>query len=108
MADLVRGQEIVCSEEVMNEIFDEDKMVVLYRFSFEIEKAKKSLDLNVGAGDGSGDHVVPLVNNPNRTTPFVGNSSTNGGRIWLGGGNDSGNKITNPHLLLKVNTNALP
>ncbi|KAL0733094.1 hypothetical protein Bca4012_009304 [Brassica carinata] len=74
----------------MNEIFDEDKMVVLYRFSFEIEKAKKSLDLNVGAGDGSGDHVVPLVNNPNRTTPFVGNSSTNGGRIWLGGGNDSG------------------
>ncbi|KAL0730052.1 hypothetical protein Bca4012_026145 [Brassica carinata] len=46
-----RGQEIHCSDEVLNEIFSEEKIVVLYRFAFEVEKARNRLDLNVGAGN---------------------------------------------------------
>ncbi|KAF3608892.1 hypothetical protein DY000_02047463 [Brassica cretica] len=91
--DLIRGQEITCSTEVLHEIFDEDKMVLLYRFSFEIEKAKNSLDLNVAVGDGSGDHVVPVVNNPNGTGHVVGNINRSGGSIELTGGNVSGEEM---------------
>ncbi|CAN6882141.1 uncharacterized protein LOC125587842 [Brassica napus] len=88
--DLIRGYEITCSTKVLHEIFDEDKMVLLYRFSFEIEKAKNSLDLNVAVGDGSGDHVIPVVNNPNGTGHVVGNINRSGGSIELTGGNVSG------------------
>ncbi|KAF2548494.1 hypothetical protein F2Q70_00021277 [Brassica cretica] len=65
-------------------------MVLLYRFSFEIEKANNSLDLNVAVSDGSGDHVVPVVNNPNGTGHVVGNINRSGGSIELTGGNVSG------------------
>ncbi|KAL0677979.1 hypothetical protein Bca4012_005960 [Brassica carinata] len=36
-------------------------MVLLYRFLLEIEKAKNSLDLNLGPTVESGDHIVPSV-----------------------------------------------
>ncbi|KAL0701425.1 hypothetical protein Bca4012_057547 [Brassica carinata] len=39
-------------------------MVLLYRFSLEIEKAKNSLDLNLGPGVETGDHIVPSVARP--------------------------------------------
>ncbi|KAG2293103.1 hypothetical protein Bca52824_039772 [Brassica carinata] len=45
----------------MAEIFNEDEMVLLYRFLLEIEKAKNSLDLNLGPTVESGDHIVPSV-----------------------------------------------
>ncbi|KAG2319166.1 hypothetical protein Bca52824_012379 [Brassica carinata] len=41
------GPEMVCSDSVMREIFNDEEMVLLYRFSFEMEKARRSLDLNV-------------------------------------------------------------
>lgn len=75
MAEIVRGQEIYCRVEVLNEIFSEEKMVVLYRFSFEIEKARNRLDLNVGAGDFYRDHVVPLHNQQNVIEPRLGGAN---------------------------------
>ncbi|KAL0898723.1 hypothetical protein Bca101_082684 [Brassica carinata] len=40
-------REMVCSDSVMREIFNDEEMVLLYRFSFEMEKARRSLDLDV-------------------------------------------------------------
>ncbi|KAL0731984.1 hypothetical protein Bca4012_028078 [Brassica carinata] len=62
-------REMVCSDSVMREIFNEEEMVLLYRFSFEMEKARRSLDLNVQpppeepvvAMSMSEDSVVPEV-----------------------------------------------
>ncbi|KAH0904077.1 hypothetical protein HID58_043580 [Brassica napus] len=59
--DMIRGNEFLYSQSVMAEIFNEDEMVLLYRFSLEIEKAKNSLDLNLGPTVESGDHIVPSV-----------------------------------------------
>lgn len=75
MAAIGRGQEIHCSDEVLNEIFSEEKIVVLYRFAFEVEKARNRLDLNVGAGDINGDHVVPLHNQQNLSDPTLGGAN---------------------------------
>lgn len=61
---MIRGNEILCSQNVMAEIFNENEMVLLYRFSLEIEKAKNSLDLNLGPGVETGDHIVPSVARP--------------------------------------------
>lgn len=58
---MIRGNEILCSQSVMSEVFDEDEMVLLYRFSLEIEKAKNSLDLNLGPTVENGDHIVPTA-----------------------------------------------
>ncbi|CAN7074220.1 unnamed protein product [Brassica oleracea var. botrytis] len=58
---MIRGNEFLYSQSVMAEIFNEDEMVLLYRFSLEIEKAKNSLDLNLGPTVESGDHIVPSV-----------------------------------------------
>ncbi|KAL0732426.1 hypothetical protein Bca4012_008635 [Brassica carinata] len=43
---VIRHDEMVCSEEVLKEVFSEDKMVLLHRFSLEVEKAKITKDLN--------------------------------------------------------------
>ncbi|CAG7874564.1 unnamed protein product [Brassica rapa] len=59
--DMIRGNELLCSEQVLNEIFDEEKMVLLYRFSLEIQKAKNSLDLNLGPMVETDDHIVPNI-----------------------------------------------
>ncbi|XP_013701043.1 uncharacterized protein LOC106404957 [Brassica napus] len=67
--DMAHGQELVCSDEVLKEIFSEAEMVSLYRFSFEIERARNRLDLNVGADDITGDHVVPQHIQPPITEP---------------------------------------
>ncbi|KAF2536523.1 hypothetical protein F2Q70_00004298 [Brassica cretica] len=61
--DMIRGNEIVCSDHVLNELFDEQKMVLLYRFSLEIEKAKTSLNLNLANMVETDDHIVPNVGN---------------------------------------------
>ncbi|WZZ88858.1 hypothetical protein YC2023_117437 [Brassica napus] len=60
---MIRGNEIVCSDHVLNELFDEQKMVLLYRFSLEIEKAKTSLNLNLANMVETDDHIVPNVEN---------------------------------------------
>ncbi|KAF3608893.1 hypothetical protein DY000_02047462 [Brassica cretica] len=56
--DMVGGQELVCSYQVLKEIFSEDEMVSLYRFSLEIEMLTNLLDLNIGAANITPDHVV--------------------------------------------------
>lgn len=68
MLDILRRNEITCSVEVVKEIFDEEKMVMLYRFSMEAEKAKNSVDLNVADKVDNGDHIVPNVGYHNGTT----------------------------------------
>lgn len=60
---MIRGNEIVCSDHVLNELFDEQKMVLLYCFSLEIEKAKTSLNLNLANMVETDDHIVPNVGN---------------------------------------------
>lgn len=67
--ELFGRREMVCSDSVMREIFNDEEMVLLYRFSFEMEKARRSLDLNVQpppeepvvAMSMSEDSVVPEV-----------------------------------------------
>lgn len=63
IADMIRGKELTCSEHVMTEIFEEEKMVLLYRFSLEIGKAKNSLNLNLGTPLETDDHIVPTIPN---------------------------------------------
>ncbi|WZZ90041.1 hypothetical protein YC2023_118620 [Brassica napus] len=70
--DMARGQELVCSDQALKETFTEADLVSLYRFSFEIERARNRLDLNVGAADITGDHVVPNHIHPNRSEPRLG------------------------------------
>ncbi|KAG2294282.1 hypothetical protein Bca52824_040951 [Brassica carinata] len=45
--DEVDDDELKCSGRVLKEIFSEEKLVLVYRYSFEIEKAKSIIDLNV-------------------------------------------------------------
>ncbi|KAF3552661.1 hypothetical protein DY000_02004744 [Brassica cretica] len=45
--DEVGDDELKCSGRVLKEIFSEEKLVLVYRYSFEIEKAKSIIDLNV-------------------------------------------------------------
>lgn len=40
---------------MLRHIFSEDKMVVVYRFALEIEKAQRSLDLNIFPPADDGD-----------------------------------------------------
>ncbi|CAN7032660.1 unnamed protein product [Brassica oleracea var. botrytis] len=65
-------KELVCSGQALKETFTEADLVSLYRFSFEIERARNRLDLNVGAADITGDHVVPNHIHPNRSEPRLG------------------------------------
>ncbi|KAL0750819.1 hypothetical protein Bca101_032822 [Brassica carinata] len=60
---MIRGKKFVCSQCAMAAIFYEDEMVLLYRFSIEIEKDKNSLDLNLGPTVETVDHIVPSVAN---------------------------------------------
>ncbi|CAH8357180.1 unnamed protein product [Eruca vesicaria subsp. sativa] len=55
---------ITCREEVIREFNDPEKLMLMYRFSMEVEKARKSLDLNVDVQINHDDHIVPNVNNP--------------------------------------------
>ena len=67
LIDMTRGNELLCSEQVLNQIFDEEKMVLLYRFSLEIQKAKNSLDLNLGLMVETDDHIVPNIGGEGET-----------------------------------------
>lgn len=49
----------MCSEEVITEFNDPGKLMLMYRFSMEVEKARNSLDLNVRVEPETGDHIVP-------------------------------------------------
>ncbi|KAF3513815.1 hypothetical protein F2Q69_00000633 [Brassica cretica] len=69
---LIFGAEDVASGQALKETFTEADLVSLYRFSFEIERARNRLDLNVGAADITGDHVVPNHIHPNRSEPRLG------------------------------------
>ncbi|KAF3566836.1 hypothetical protein DY000_02015229 [Brassica cretica] len=57
--EMVGGQELLRSDQVLEEIFSEAELVSLYRFSFEIERARNRLDLKIGAANTTGDDVVP-------------------------------------------------
>lgn len=74
VAAVIRHDEIYCSEEVLKDVFSEDKMVLLYRFYFEVEKAKSSIDLN----------ARPLHSNRNiNLLPDYGGMDINIGKEYL-------------------------
>ncbi|XP_018450294.2 uncharacterized protein LOC108821798 [Raphanus sativus] len=85
--DVIRVNEILCSQSVMSEVFDEDEMVLLYRFSLEIEKAKNSLDLNLGPTVENGDHIVPTASR----TWTMNRVAAPLGRMYAGNGFEVGN-----------------
>lgn len=64
----------MCSVEVLNEIFDEEKMVMLHRFSMEAERAKNTIDLNVVNNVENGDRIVPNVEYQ-ASTPNLGSTA---------------------------------
>ncbi|CAH8382616.1 unnamed protein product [Eruca vesicaria subsp. sativa] len=66
--DIIRGNEILCSDRMLNHIFNQNEMVLLYRFSLEIEKAKNSLDLNLRPNLKTDDHIVHNIGNNNVDT----------------------------------------
>ncbi|KAJ4904657.1 Uncharacterized protein Rs2_18608 [Raphanus sativus] len=75
--DIMSRGRLTCSEEVINEFNDPEKLMLMHRFSLEVDKATNSLDLNVGVDPGMGDHIVPIaptqpvVNQPIQdTNPF--------------------------------------
>ncbi|CAH8385166.1 unnamed protein product [Eruca vesicaria subsp. sativa] len=51
-------------EEVISEFNDPEKLMLMYRFSMEVEKARNSLDLNVDVEPNMDDHIVLNVDNP--------------------------------------------
>ncbi|KAL0716909.1 hypothetical protein Bca4012_066231 [Brassica carinata] len=69
--EIIGDEEIRCSKRVLEELFNEEKMVIIFRFAMEIEKAKNSLDLNVDVDDGYGDHIVPVLGNGHRVETRV-------------------------------------
>ncbi|KAJ4873743.1 Uncharacterized protein Rs2_44542 [Raphanus sativus] len=76
--DIMSRGRLTCSEEVINEFNDPEKLMLMHRFSLEVDKATNSLDLNVGVDPGMGDHIVPIaptqpvVNQPIQdTNPFA-------------------------------------
>ncbi|CAH8319649.1 unnamed protein product [Eruca vesicaria subsp. sativa] len=76
--DIIRGNEILSSDRMLYHIFDENEMVLLYRFSLEMEMAKNSIDLNLGPMLEIDDHIVPNIGIDNVDThvqnvPDVGN-----------------------------------
>lgn len=58
---MIEEDEINCSGRVLREIFSEEKLVIIYRFSLEVEKARGGIDLNVTPpGDrGNDDNAGP-------------------------------------------------
>ncbi|CAH8382653.1 unnamed protein product [Eruca vesicaria subsp. sativa] len=61
--DIIRGNKILYSDRLLNQMFDEDEMLLVYRFSLEMEKAKNSLDLNIGPQVEADDHIFPNIGN---------------------------------------------
>ncbi|KAL0681539.1 hypothetical protein Bca4012_048386 [Brassica carinata] len=66
--EIIGDDEIKCPRRFLEELFNQDKMVVIFRFALEVEKARNSLDLNLGVVDGNGDHIVPDISNVNEHT----------------------------------------
>ncbi|KAG2301523.1 hypothetical protein Bca52824_030174 [Brassica carinata] len=61
--NLMSHGRITCSEDVISEFNDPEKMMLMYRFSMEVDKARRSLDLNVDVNPTMGDHIVPTAEN---------------------------------------------
>uniref|UniRef100_M4CDT3 Uncharacterized protein n=1 Tax=Brassica campestris TaxID=3711 RepID=M4CDT3_BRACM len=59
---MTRGR-LLCSEEVVREFNDPEKLMLMYRFSMEAEKARQSLDLNVDVHPRIVEQVVPTADN---------------------------------------------
>ena len=72
----------MCSEEVIREFNDPEKLMLMYRFSMEVEKARLSLDLNVDVVPRMGDHIVPTAANH----PVVNQSISDTNQFNLNGG----------------------
>ncbi|KAL0712698.1 hypothetical protein Bca4012_019676 [Brassica carinata] len=111
--DILRKNEITCSVEVVKEIFDEEKMVMLYRFSMEAEKAKNSVDLNVADKVDNGDHIVPNVGYHNgttniRSTAFPMNPPTAYGYPSFPTGGVASNPVPYPTYDPRYYTNSWP
>lgn len=49
--------ELVASKEILDELFNEEEKVVMYRAHFEIEKAKKKKE-NEASGSGATTHAT--------------------------------------------------
>lgn len=59
---MTRGR-LLCSEEVVREFNDPEKLMLMYRFSMEAEKARQSLNLNVDVHPRIVEQVVPTADN---------------------------------------------
>ncbi|KAL0733095.1 hypothetical protein Bca4012_009305 [Brassica carinata] len=60
--------EFKCNGRVLREIFSEEKLVLLYRCSFEIEKAKKTSQLKPNQSNGEGKRIQPTEGNVGETS----------------------------------------
>lgn len=78
---------------MLSEVFGQEKLVLLYRFSMEIEKAKNCLDLNVRAQADVGDHIVPSVDNQVLVAPEIINGIPTNAINGFGATSDNGNHI---------------
>jgi len=47
VAEIIGDDEINCPRRFLEELFNQDKMVVIFCFALEVEKARNSLDLNL-------------------------------------------------------------
>lgn len=57
-----RGR-FMCSEEVIREFNDLEKLMFMYRFFMEVEKVRFFLDLNVDVVFRMGDYIVFIAVN---------------------------------------------
>lgn len=70
---------MTCSEEVVTEFGDPEKLMLMHRFSMEVERARNSLDLNLGLVPEMSDHIVPNADHhPNGTNLVSDNNQLNG------------------------------
>lgn len=71
---MIDEDEFNCSARVLREVFSEEKLVIIYRFSMEVDKARGRIDLNVkppserGTANVSeshgGSHILGVVGDP--------------------------------------------
>ncbi|CAH8384362.1 unnamed protein product [Eruca vesicaria subsp. sativa] len=61
ISEMMRNTELKCSAQIHSDVYNEEKLVLIYHFSMELEKPKNSIDLNVGADADMSDHMVPNV-----------------------------------------------
>lgn len=92
MAEITGNEEIKLPRRILEELFND---VVVFRFAIEIEKAKNSLDLNVGLDDEPGDHIVPVLDNDHGVATGAEDDAQESGNAGFGVVDESG-KVKSP------------